>query len=465
MPTTLAAAPEAAMQTSIEGTPAAPASAVTTADVAQSDATSTRLRERIGDGHGALHALVETDARCGIQTYGRLPVAFARGAGARLWDVEGREYLDFLGGIAVVTVGHAHPRVSEAVARQAQTLIHSSNLYYIEPQVRLAQKLHDLSGGMCAFFCNSGAEANEAALKLARKHIKEEQAKQEKRGAQRHEIITVLKSFHGRTYGSLAATGQPKFHEGFEPMPGGFVHVPLNDIAALQAAVGERTAAIMLEPILGESGVLPCSDAYLQAARALCDRHGLVLIFDEVQSGMGRTGKFFAGEWAGVRPDIVTMAKGLGNGVPIGATLAVEEVASSFVPGNHGCTFGGNFLSCAAALATLEAIEEEDLMQNAATVGGYFHERLGEWGQTTKLVQEVRGRGLMLGVELNAPIARELMQAALKNGLIFNAVGDSTLRFLPPLCSTRADVDEAMEKLRAAHEKHEALAAHGERGE
>ncbi len=428
---------------------AAVSPATATGDVAQTTQTSAQLEARLpaqaGDAaqpdHTPLQSLVETDARCGIQNYGRLPIAFARGAGARLWDVAGREYLDFLGGIAVVTVGHAHPAVTQAVSAQAATLLHSANLYYIEPQVKLAQKLHHLSGGMRAFFCNSGAEANEAALKLARKYI------QSKHGAGRFEIVTALKSFHGRTYGSLAATGQPQYHKGFEPMPPGFSYVPLNDIAALQAAVTERTAAIMLEPILGESGVLPCDDAYLQAARELCDRHGLVLILDEVQSGMGRTGKFFASEWPGGRADLEKMRKGLGNGVPDGAKLATDDDETSIAPGNHGCTFGGNFLSCAAALATLQVIEDEKLMQNATEIGGYFRERLMHWGETTKLAQELRGRGLIIGVELNQPIARDLMQAALQNGLVFNAVGDGILRFLPPLCITRADVDEAMDKL------------------
>ena len=393
-----------------------------------------------------IEALVETDAQCGIQTYGRLQVAFARGAGARLWDVEGKEYLDFLGGIAVILLGHCHPHVTEAIARQAATLVHSSNLYYIEPQVKLAERLHELSGGLRAFFCNSGAEANEAAVKLARKYC--QSAGQEGRT----EIITALDSFHGRTYGSLAATGQPKYQEGFGPMPAGFHYVALNDIEQLKAAITPQTAAIMLEAIQGESGIQPCSDEYLQAARALCDEHGLLLIFDEVQCGMGRTGKFFGHEWSGVRADIVTLAKGLGNGVPIGALLASEKVAAAFAPGMHGCTFGGNFLSTAAANATLDVLVDENLMDNALQVGAYFEQRLQAWGEQAGVLHELRGRGLMIGVELNQPIARDIMRAALERGLVLNAVGDRILRFLPPLTISTADVDEAMTKLQAAYE-------------
>jgi acetylornithine/N-succinyldiaminopimelate aminotransferase len=377
-----------------------------------------------------------------------MAVAFKRGEGARLWDTSGKQYLDFLGGIAVVTVGHAHPHVTQAIANQAATLIHSSNIYYIEPQVELARRLNELSGGEAngfrTFFCNSGAEANEAALKLTRKYIKS-------LDPNRYEIITLQNSFHGRTYGSLAATGQPKYHEGFEPMPGGFQYVPRNDIAALEAAINERTAAIMLEPIFGESGVLMVDEEYLQAARRLCDEHGLLLIFDEVQTGVGRTGTFWAWQQLGVKPDIVTMAKGLGNGVPIGALLARADVAKAFVPGTHGSTFGGNFLSCAAANATIEVLFREDLMGNATRVGKYFQAQLQAWGEETGLVQEVRGRGLIIGAELNQPIARELMKRCLENGLVINAVGDKVLRFLPPLCINEAEVDEAMQILKAAH--------------
>lgn len=411
-----------------------------TADVDQSHQTSQQLQAH---APRAVEDLVKTDAKVGIQNYGRLPLSFARGNGARLWDNAGKEYLDFLGGIAVVTVGHAHAGVTEAISHQAATLLHTANLFFIEPQVRLAERLHQISGGMRAFFCNSGAEANEAALKMARKWAKD-------KGSDRYEVITTIDSFHGRTYGSLAATGQPKYHQGFEPMPAGFVHVPRNDIEALKAAVNERTAAIMLEPIQGESGVFPMTPEYLQAARELCDANGAALIFDEVQCGMGRTGTFFGFESSGVRPDIIAMAKGLGNGVPIGCLLATEEAASALAPGTHGCTFGGNFLSTAAALATLDALFSESLMENATEVGEYFAAALRTWGEETGAVAEVRGRGLMVGVTLQRPLARDLMKASLERGLIFNAVGDTILRFLPPLCISKGDVDEAMQKLGAA---------------
>jgi predicted acetylornithine/succinylornithine family transaminase len=391
----------------------------------------------------ALSDLMEIDARCGIQNYGRLPVAFTRGQGVRLWDSDGKEYLDFLGGIAVVTLGHSHPKITEAIARQAQTLLHTSNMFYIEPQVLLAEKLSELSGGMRAFFCNSGTEANEAAIKIARKF-------QADKGGERFEIITALDGFHGRTYGALAATGQPKYHQGFGPMPDGFYYVPQNDIDALRSVVTERTAAVMLEPIQGESGIRPASDEYLQAARKICDEHGALLIFDEVQCGIGRTGKFFASEWSGVSPDVISLAKGLGNGVPIGALLARDEVAAALVPGTHGCTFGGNFLSCAAALATLGVLQDENLLSNAQIQGEYLTRRLHEWGEKDGLVSEVRGRGLMLSAQLSKPIARELMKKSLENGLVLNAVGDDILRFLPPLCISHNDVDEAIDKLEAA---------------
>ena len=407
----------------------------------------TTLTSETEPTHATLDELREADARYAFQNYGaRIPVAFARGEGARLFDVEGREYLDFLGGIAVATLGHAHPRVTEAIAQQAATLLHTGNYYYIEPQVRLAERLHEISGGKRAFFCNSGTEANEAAIKLARKFQKD------KGRPARFEIVTTLNSFHGRTYGALAATGQPKFHEGFAPMPTGFRYVPLDDEDALREAVTENTAAILLEPIQGEIGIMPSSETFLRTARKLCDESGALLMFDEIQSGMGRTGKFFAHQWSGVRADAITLAKGLANGVPIGALLASEEVAASLTPGSHGCTFGGNFLSCTAALATLEVLFEENLMAHAAHVGDYFQARLWDWAMKSDAIHDVRGYGLMVGVGLNQPVARALMLEALQRGLVLNAIGTHTLRFLPPLIVTNDDVDEAMAKLAAAYE-------------
>lgn len=431
------------MPVSIEEIPPRLKPATATSDVAQMPSTSSQNAAQVDENK--LQHLIETDAHAGIQNYGRLPVAFVRGQGVRLWDTTDKEYLDFLSGIAVVPLGHCHPRITEAVARQASTLVHTSNIFYIEPQVKLAEKLSELSGAMRAFFCNSGAEANEAAIKIARKF-------QSNKGNGRFEIVSAEDSFHGRTIGSLAATGQPKYHEGFGPMPEGFRYVPQNDVEALKNAITEKTAAVILEPIQGESGIRPASDEYLRASRTLCDEHEVLLIMDEVQSGMGRTGKFFAHEWAGIKPDIITLAKGLGNGIPIGALLATDEASSAFVPGTHGCTFGGNFLSCAAALASIDVLFEENLMRNALTQGEYFTRRLREWGDQHDLVTEVRGRGLMMSAELKQPIARELLKGALEKGLVLNAVGETVLRFLPPLCISQGDVDEAMEKLEAARQ-------------
>lgn len=390
--------------------------------------------------------LQQLDAAHAFQNYGaRLPYAFVRGQGARLWDDAGREYLDFLGGIAVVVMGHNHPRVTEAIAHQASQILHTSNFFYIEPQVQLAAKLAEMSGGMRAFFCNSGAEANEAAIKIARR------AAYDRGETGRNEIVTLWKSFHGRTLGALAATGQPKYQEGFGPMPAGFRHVHLNDIEDLRAAVSDKTAAVMFETIMGESGVLPLDEAFVRAAREICDENGALLILDEVQCGMGRTGQFFAHSWYDVQADMIPLAKGLANGVPIGAVLARDSVAKALTPGSHGTTFGGNFLASAAALATLQAMEDENAIENAAQVGAYFRKKLSDWGQQTGLAQSARGRGLMLGLEINRPIARDLMLKSLENGLVLNAVGDSILRFLPPLIISESDVDEAMEKLNASY--------------
>ncbi len=451
-PQKIAPAPAAAIENKVDfSTEPTTQPATASSDIAQTPDTSTQNEEHVAPT-SRLHDLIATDAEHGFQNYGRLPVAFVKGQGAKLWDSEDREYLDFLGGIAVVTLGHSHPEITRVISEQAATLMHTANLYYIAPQVELAQKLSELSGGMRAFFCNSGAEANEAALKLVRKYFHTKNAASQNADAPsstRFEIISIEDSFHGRTYGSLAATGQPKYHEGFAPLPQGFRYVARNDFDALKAAITDETAAILLEPIQGESGVWPCDAEYLQQVRALCDEHGLLLMFDEVQCGMGRTGKFFAHESSDVKPDIIVMAKGLGNGVPIGALLARDEVAKVLVPGTHGCTFGGNFLSCAAALATLRVLESENLMQNALEVGGYFQSQLA----ACDFVSDVRGSGLIIGATTTKPIARELMKASLQNGLIFNAVGDSYLRFLPPLTISKTDVDEAMAKLQAAFQE------------
>ncbi|HEX9997407.1 MAG TPA: acetylornithine transaminase [Abditibacterium sp.] len=400
-----------------------------------------------------LGELQELDAKHAFQNYGtRLPVALVRGEGMRLFDADGNSYLDFLGGIAVTILGHNHPRVSAAIIEQAQTLLHTSNFFYIEPQVRLAAQLSQIAqnahgGSWRTFFCNSGAEANEAAIKIARRFAFD-------RGDfDRTEIVTLEKSFHGRTLGALAATGQPKYQQGFGPMPQGFVHSKFDDIEDLRANVSEKTAAVMFEPILGESGVLPLSDEFILAAREICDQNGALLVIDEVQSGCGRTGTFYAHERLGIVPDIIPMAKGLANGVPIGAVTARGEIAAHLTPGTHGTTFGGNFLAAAAGLATVEALYEENLLENAAKVGSYFAAKLENWAQKTGAVTEIRARGLMVGISLKSPKAVEIRNEAMKRGLIINAVGDSILRFLPPLIASESDVDEAMSILNASWEE------------
>lgn len=398
---------------------------------------------------GELQAL---DAQYAFQNYGtRLPVSLVRGEGMRLFDEDGKTYLDFLGGIAVTILGHSHPKVTAAIVEQAQSILHASNFFYIEPQVRLAAKLSQIAesahgGAWRTFFCNSGAEANEAAIKIARRIAFD-------RGeTERVEIVTLTKSFHGRTLGALAATGQPKYQEGFGPLPLGFIHSELGSIEDLEKNVSSKTAAVMFEPVLGESGVIPLSDEFIVAAREICDRNGALLVIDEVQSGCGRTGTFYAHERTGVVPDIIPMAKGLANGVPIGAVTAKEEIAKALVPGTHGTTFGGNFLASAAGLATVEALFEENLIENAATVGTYFESKLEEFGAKTGAVSEIRARGLMVGVTLNEPLAIKMRNEAMSRGLIFNAVGDTILRFLPPLIASESDVDEAMEILLATYE-------------
>ena len=373
------------------------------------------------------------EARVYLHAYTRQPLTLVRGAGSWVWDEAGRAYLDMVAGIAVNVLGHAHPAIGSALARQAATLVHVSNLYYSLPQLELAELLVARSPFDRAFFVNSGTEANEAAIKLARRH-----------GAARREVVALEGSFHGRTLGSLAATGQPRYQAPFEPLPGGFRHVAPDDVGALQAAVGEQTCAVLLEPILGEGGVRPLSDEFLVAARAACDRAGALLIFDEVQTGIGRTGSFFAFESTPVVPDVVTLAKGLAGGLPIGAVLA-RESASSFQPGDHGTTLGGNPLACAAAIATLQVIDDERLMDNAVERGAQLARGLEGH------VSEVRGRGLMLGLETRGPIAGRVVGLAREHhGLLVNATGETTLRLVPPLNISAAEVSQAIERLVAA---------------
>jgi predicted acetylornithine/succinylornithine family transaminase len=382
------------------------------------------------------------DSEFVMGTYARQPIVFVRGEGARLWDSEGREYLDFLGGIAVVGIGHNHSRVTRAIADQAATLMHVSNLFHNAHQAELARRLTKLTGMEKAFFCNSGAEANECAIKIARKWAKQH------RGTDCHEIISFKGSFHGRTLATVTATAQPKYQEPFAPLPGGFRYLDGWDVVALDEAITDKTAAVIIEPIQGESGINVVPKEFLATLRALCDESGILLILDEIQSGNGRTGKYLASENAGIRGDIVTVAKGIANGVPIGACLARGSAATTLVPGDHGSTFGGQPLACAAALAVLDAMEEDDLMDNAARVGQYFLAELR--GLRNPRIQNVRGIGLMVGVELSEPIAKAVLQGLLERGLVANAVGDTILRFLPPLIISESDCDRAVERFSEA---------------
>jgi len=373
-------------------------------------------------------------------TYARYPVLLVRGKGTRVWDLEGKEYLDFVSGLAVCNLGHCHPKVVKAIRDQAEKLIHVSNFYYIEPQILLASLLCKHSFADKVFFCNSGAEANEGAIKLARKYA------HERMGASRYEIITMERSFHGRTLATLTATAQEKFHKGYEPLMPGFKYVPFSDINAIKNAVDSKTCAILVEPIQGEGGVNCPTEGYLKALREICNEKGLLLIFDEVQVGMGRTGKLFAYEHEGVEPDMLTLAKSLAGGVPIGALLIKKGIADSFKPGDHASTFGGNPLATAAGIAALTTILEEGMLENCRKVGEYFFTRLEKIGEKFSFVKEVRGRGLILGMELKidgSSIVKEMMQ----RGILINCTMGNVLRFLPPLIVTKEEVDRVIETL------------------
>ena len=380
-----------------------------------------------------------------MTTYNRFGVTFTRGEGAYLFDAGGRRYLDLLSGIAVCSVGHCHPYLVRALQEQAATLLHVSNLYLTEPQARLARRLVELSDFERVFFTNSGAEANEAALKIARKYgrgIRESKTN----------IVTAKNSFHGRTIATITATGQPKYSAPFAPLPGGFEYVPFNDVAALDSAVDDDTAAILLEPIQGEGGIVPATAEYLRAARALADEHNALLIFDEVQTGIGRTGSLWAYQQYGVVPDVMTLAKGLGGGVPIGACLARGAAAQTFKPGDHGSTFAGNPLAATAANAVLDILADEDVTGNARQVGTHMTERLTELAKKyPETVGAVRGMGLMLGIGLHRPVAKAIVKRALLDyGLVINATSDDTIRLLPPLTLTIAQADEGIELLTRA---------------
>jgi acetylornithine/N-succinyldiaminopimelate aminotransferase len=374
-----------------------------------------------------------------MHTYQRQPLELQHGNGAWVTSADGREYLDFVGGIAVNLLGHNHPALRTAIAEQAGRLIHTSNLYYTEPQVELAELLIASAFPSRVFFCNSGAEANEGAIKLARKW-----GRFHRDGAD--VIVCAQGSFHGRTLGALAATANPRYRESFEPLPRGFVHVPYNDIDALATAIDGTTCAVMLEPIEGESGVLPLDPGLLTAIRRLCDERDVLLMLDEVQTGMGRTGRWWAHQHEQAAPDVMTIAKGLGGGFPIGAILAGPR-ADVFEPGDHGSTFGGGPLACAAAIAVMRTVERDGLVQHAAEVGDYLAESLSALADRGAPIEGVRGRGLMLGVALSSDIAPIVARAALDEGLIVNAIGARTLRLVPPLVITREEVDEAMARL------------------
>jgi predicted acetylornithine/succinylornithine family transaminase len=379
-----------------------------------------------------------------MSTYARQPVLFVRGCGARLWDVGGRDYIDFLGGIAVDAVGHCHPRVVQAVQQQITQLIHVSNLFYTEPQFRLAQKLTAVAGMDKVFFCNSGAEANECALKIARKWGKRKEPPA-------IEIVAVEGAFHGRLFGTLSVTAQAKYQKPYEPLVPGVRVVPRNDVPALREAITPSTCAVILEPIQGESGVHPLSVEFLHAARERCSEVGALLIFDEVQTGMGRTGAWFLWQQRGIVPDVLTSAKALGGGLPIGACMARGEAADVLEKGDHGSTFAGGPVVAAAALATIEAIEAEAMLHNARTMGDYLRQQIASWRETLPIT-EIRGAGMMIGFDLELPVARAVVGKALQEGVVVNATGENTIRLLPPLNLTREEADEGLHRLKTAIE-------------
>lgn len=372
-----------------------------------------------------------------MNTYKRFPIVLVKGSGVKVWDVNGKEYLDFAAGIAVCSLGHSHPQIIAAVKEQIEKLTHVSNLYYTEPQIQLAKLLIDNSFADKAFFCNSGAEANEAAIKLARKYAHENM------GPDKFELITMKDSFHGRTMATITATGQEKFQFGFTPLLDGFTYVPFNDLEALEKAISAKTCGVMLEPIQGEGGVNIPDEKYLAFVRDICDRYGILLIVDEVQVGMGRTGKLFAYEHSGIKPDIMTLAKALGNGFPIGAMLATDKIAKAFVPGNHASTFGGNLLASAAANATMKIMLQGGILEHCRKMGDYFLLQLKKLQQKHKIIKDVRGTGLMLAAQLNIESV-DIVNECLQRGLLIISAGVKTLRFVPPLIITTGDVDQAI---------------------
>lgn len=376
-----------------------------------------------------------------IGTYNRFPAAMVKGSGCTLWDADGKEYLDFLAGIAVCSLGHCHPKVTEAICRQAGSLVHVSNLFHTQPQIELAELLVGNSFADRVFMCNSGAEANEAAIKLARIHS----------AAGKYEIISLAGSFHGRTLATVAATGQPKFHQGFEPLPQGFVHAEFGDPQTIENLITPQTCAILCEPLQGESGVRPLEPDYLKAIRRICDQHGLLLIFDEVQTGLGRTGTLFAHEQLGVTPDIMTLAKALGNGLPIGAMLTTEKIAASLIVGTHASTFGGNPVAAAAAVEVLKIMLADGFLASVRETSRYFVDQLQAVAERyPQLATGVRGRGLLLGLVLTdkgVEHGLDIVQQMFAEGALINFAGNKVLRFVPPLIVTPAEIDQLIDKL------------------
>jgi len=373
-----------------------------------------------------------------MPTYARLPLVLEKGEGAVVTDIEGKTYLDFVSGIAVNSLGHCDTQLIDRLKAQSETLLHVSNLYYNLPQIELATCLVDHSFADKVFFCNSGAEAVEAAIKLARKFAHEQMS------GERFEIITAEQSFHGRTMAALSATGQTKYHQGFEPLLPGFKHVPFDDVEAIEKAITPQTAAILLEPIQGEGGVRIPDQSYLPAVREICDRHGILLIFDEVQTGIGRTGDLFAYEASGITPDIMTLAKGLGGGVPIGAMLATDTVASCFQPGSHASTFGGNPLACAAGIEVLDRLTESDvLLEHVRRQSAYLMSKLNDLQAKTSLIKRIRGRGLMIAIDLGID-SLDVIKVGQERGILFNRTSEETLRLIPPLTITREEIDQML---------------------
>ncbi len=384
--------------------------------------------------------IFSTDDKNYLPVFNRYKIVLERGDGAYLYDINGKRYVDFLGGIAVNVLGYNYAPLVDAISKQAAKIIHVSNLYYTEPQANAAAKLVKLSGLDRAFFGNSGAESNEGAIKIARKYAHQIDA-------EKSQIITAWDSFHGRTLATLTATGQPKYHKGFEPLPAGFDYVHYNDIAELEEKISDKTCAVMLETIQGEGGVYPPKNDYLKKVRELCDKHGALLILDEIQAGMGRSGKFFAYEKYGVKPDIVTLAKGLAGGVPIGAFICTEKVAQAFHAGDHGTTFGGNPLACAAANVVLDTIPNEKFLAHVEEVGKYFKDKLIDLQKKyPDQISEIRGEGLILGAQLSnsKKSGVEIVNECMKRGAIINCTVGTVLRFIPPLIIENAQVDEVI---------------------